>query len=211
VANYNTGQGTLMLGGVVGDGFYSTFDDALYIYVQGSSTAISSSDYVIGSANDIAAADLQFVISGTSGGDTLVGGSGNDTIAGGAGTNTLSGGLGSDVFALSSTGVAVITDFSAGEIMELSHADVALGSSGTLAIGNYAEETNSANAMSATAQDFSAGVHNAGVVVIDNGGGGANIWYTTDMAAATTANSTQIAQVSVDTSSLDNTSFHLGV
>ncbi|CAA7625085.1 cadherin-like domain-containing protein [Magnetospirillum sp. SS-4] len=198
-----TQGGTLDISGV-------TTVDIEHVVLQATADVAENASYTGLDITFIGNDDGNTIIGGD-GDDTVTGGSGNDTIAGGAGTNTLSGGLGSDVFALSSTGVAVITDFSAGEIMELSHADVALGSSGTLAIGNYAEETNSANAMSATAQDFSAGVHNAGVVVIDNGGGGANIWYTTDMAAATTANSTQIAQVSVDTSSLDNTSFHLGV
>jgi len=87
VANYNAGQATLTGGGVVGQGFYASFDQALYVYVTGTTTNIGTDGgYVIGSANTIAAGDLQFVITGTSGNDTLIGGAGNDTFMGGGAT-----------------------------------------------------------------------------------------------------------------------------
>ncbi|MBI3446095.1 MAG: cadherin-like domain-containing protein, partial [Magnetospirillum sp.] len=111
VAGYNAGQATLALGGVVGDGFYSSGDQALYIYDQGASTAIGSG-YVIGSANTIVASDLNFSITGTSGADTLVGGAGSDVITGGAGNDRIAGGAGSDVAGFS--GLPSNYTFSAG-------------------------------------------------------------------------------------------------
>ena len=98
VSTYNGGQATLAGGGVVGDGFYSSLDQALYIYVTGTTTDIGADGgYVIGSANPIAAGDLRFDITGTAGADVLVGGAGDDTFAGGAGNDTIVGGGGNDL------------------------------------------------------------------------------------------------------------------
>ncbi|RAU20613.1 hypothetical protein CU669_17420 [Paramagnetospirillum kuznetsovii] len=225
-ATYNLGQAGLAGGGVVGDGFYSSLDDALYIYVHGNSTAIGTDGgYVIGSTNAIAASDLQFVITGTSGADTLVGGAGNDTISGAAGDDTLTagkggssltGGDGADVFGLNnSSGVvsSTITDYASGtDSLSLSNAQFGLGSSGTLTdggTGNYAE---SASAMTGTAQNFSGGTATvAGIVAIDNGSN-TEVWYTADIHAADTTNSHQVATLNnVNTTALDSTQFHLTV
>jgi Ca2+-binding RTX toxin-like protein len=131
----------------------------------------------------------------------------DDTITCSTGTNYITGSGGADSFQLSPTGTAVITDFS-GDTFILGNSDFSLGTTGTLAAGSYAEDTNSLHAMSGTTQSFGTG---AGIVAIDNGSGGANIWYSTDLANATTANSQQVAQVTVDTTAIDNTSFHLAV
>ena len=444
--SYNSGQATLAGGGVVGDGFYSSLDQALYIYVTGTTTDIGADGgYVIGSANQINAADLQFVITGTAGSDTLIGGVGNDTIIGGGGGDTIHAGGGDDqilmatgdlagstidggtgyshlvltdagavgdaaftnitnmtgglvvhdgdvltlgahwqasgmssidatattgavtVDASGTTGYAeliagsgaevfiggndsgaidtvavstaalgndtitggngtnVINLTDAGTVTDLAFAHIShmtggsvgtlqmtdgdtvvlgansqaaginyvsaynttgtevidasartdtvtlqagsghdtliagtgsdlligdtnnigsttfvpnatggiasinnylpstsgfelddsqfhLGTSGTLTSANYASDANSANTISSSAHDFSTGVHNAGVVAINDGASGATLWYTSDMAAATTANSHEFAHVNnVNTTALDATQFHLHV
>ena len=306
--SYNGGQATLAMDGSIGDGFYSSMDQAFYIYTQPNTINIGTG-YVIGSSHPINAADLQFVISGTSGNDTLTGGVGNDTIDGntgldtiaggggddtifhatsglsgssidgGTGTNTLAlsdtgsvtdtdfahvtnihtlllsngdsvvlgantqaagitladasytsvgvtidasgrtdnvgmiGGSGADTFVVSATGTATIGNFNvADDHVQLNQSQFAnLGSTGTLDPTHYAEDANSADTINGTAHDFNAGTHAAGVVAINDGSGGATLWYTADMAAANTANSHQVAHVNVDTSALDNTHFTVHV
>lgn len=215
VASYNGGQtsltgGSARTGGVIGDGFYSTFDDALYIYKGNSDSGIATDGgYVVGSASTINAADLNFKITGTAGNDTLVGGAGNDSLIGGDGTNTLTGGAGSDVFALdsSATATAVVTDFNtAADSVSLSNASFSLGSSGTLAAADYAEGTTT---ITGAAQNFGTG---DGIVAIDDGSGNVEVWHTTDMAAADNTNSHLVGTLNgVNTSALDNTNFHLAI
>jgi Ca2+-binding RTX toxin-like protein len=108
VGSYNGGQATLAMGGVVGDGFYSSLDQALYIYVHGTTTDIGADGgYVIGSANAIAAGDLQFDITGTAGGDTLIGGVGNDTFHATAGSDIINGGSGTDILTYAGLGSGI--------------------------------------------------------------------------------------------------------
>jgi Ca2+-binding RTX toxin-like protein len=108
VSSYNGGQATLALGGVVGDGFYASFDQAFYIYVQGTTTDIGADGgYVIGSANAIAAGDLQFDITGTAGSDTLIGGVGNDTFHATAGSDIINGGGGTDILTYAGLGSGI--------------------------------------------------------------------------------------------------------
>lgn len=212
---YNAGQSSLTggssrTGGVAGDGFYSSFDHALYIY-QGSTNSDIASDggFVIDSTGTIAAGDLRFNITGTAGNDTLVGGMGDDTLAGGAGANTLTGGSGADSFVLDAgaTSTAVITDFNAAsDNLTLSSGSFGLNSSGTLTDGvNYGEGT----AMDGTARNFGSGTD--GIVAIQNGAN-VDLWHTSNMGAATSANSQLVGTLeNVNTSALDNTSFHLAV
>jgi len=102
VGGYNVGQSTLRTDGTVGDGFYAEFDKAFYIYNGGNGIRIEDDGgYVIFSDNPIAASDLEFIITGTAGVDTLVGGAGSDQIFGGSGADTLTGGAGSDHFVYS--------------------------------------------------------------------------------------------------------------
>lgn len=151
-------------------------------------------------------------VTGSGFNDTLTGAATNDWLDGRQGTNVLTGNAGSDSFVASSGGMATITDFTAGQDnVTLRNSDFGLGSTGTLAAANYAEDPNSAHTITGTTQNFSGGVHNAGIVAIDDGSGGTNIWYTADMANATMANSQQIAHTTVDTSAIDNTSFHLAI
>lgn len=210
VGSYNSGQATLAGGGVVGDGFYASFDQAFYIYVNGTTTDIGADGgYVIGSANTIAAADLQFDITGTSGNDTLVGGGGADRLVAGTVMSTLTGGGGTDAFVVNNSGSATITDFAAGtDWVDLSNAQFGLGGAGDLSASRYAE---SATAMSGSATDYGGGNTGAGLVAIDNGGN-VELWSTTAMEAATTANSHLAGTLTgINTTALDNTSFHLTV
>lgn len=214
---YNLGQasltgGSARTGGVIGDGFYATGSDhALYIYVGSTDSNISTDGgYVISSTSTINAADLQFVITGTAGNDTLVGGVGADTFTGGTGTDSLTGGTGADLFMatrLSST--ATITDFdTVNDAIGLSNAQFSFGSSGTLAATSYAEST---TAISGTAADYGGGNTGGGIIAIQNGSN-VEVWHTDALEAATTANSHQVATLnSVSTAALDNTQFHLAV
>ncbi|CAA7624706.1 RTX toxins and related Ca2+-binding protein (fragment) [Candidatus Terasakiella magnetica] len=214
VGSYNSGQGTLAGGGVVGDGFFAGgIDNALYIYVGGTTTNIGADGgYVISSANPIAAGDLQFDITGTAGNDTLVGGLGNDTIAGGLGNDSVTGGLGADTFVVAATGgTATVTDFQTGtDVIGLSDAQFHLGTSGTLAASSYTESTSTQ--MTATATDFGGGSKTgAGIVAIDNGVN-VEVWQTSHMESADTTNSQHVATLNnVNTAALDNTTFHLAV
>ncbi|MGE5504120.1 MAG: hypothetical protein ACM31L_06820, partial [Actinomycetota bacterium] len=140
---------------------------------------------------------------------SVVLGDGNDTFSAGTGTTQLLTGNGTDTVVLNSSGTVNINDYAAGtDILELDNSKFSLGTTGLLAAGQYAESTNP-SAMSASPTAF--GAANAGIVAIDDGAGGATLWYTADMAAATTANSTAVAHVSVNTTQLDNTQFHLHV
>ena len=144
---------------------------------------------------------------------SLLGGDGADTLIAGSGTTSMTGGAGADTFVASSTGTAVISDFQTNtDTIELDNSKFGLGSSGTLAASNYAADTNAADTISSTAHDFNSGTHSAGVVAISDGSGGATLWYTADMAAATSANSQEFAHVTnVNTAALDQTQFHLHV
>ena len=79
---------------------------------------ISGETLTGGSANDY--------IYGYGGNDTLLGGGGNDTIVGGLGNDTMTGGAGSDIFAYDARGFGAdtITDFAAGDKIDLSGINV---------------------------------------------------------------------------------------
>jgi Ca2+-binding RTX toxin-like protein len=172
-------------------------------------------DLSTGSATHGAATDTLTNITGVIGSnfnDTIVGSSLDDRLDGGLGTNVLTGNAGADSFVASKGGMAQITDFTAAQDnITLRDQDFGLGTSGTLAAANYAEDANAANAVNGTAHDYSGGAHNAGIVVINDGTGGADVWYTADLANASTANSQQIAHTNVDTSAIDNSAFHLAI
>jgi hypothetical protein len=106
VANYNAGETSLS--GKAGDGFYSSGDQRFYIDTNGggAGNVTESTDYVVTSANAINAADIQFIITGTSGNDTLISGSGNDTISGGLGVNSVTTGGGNDVVVVEAADLA---------------------------------------------------------------------------------------------------------
>ncbi|MBR9970910.1 cadherin-like domain-containing protein [Magnetospirillum sulfuroxidans] len=216
VGGYNLGQssltgGSARSGGVIGDGFYAGgIDNALYIYVGDTTSDIGADGgYVIASTNAIAAADLDFVISGTAGTDTFVGGAGNDTLIASLGNDSLTGGGGSDTFVLADNSNTTIFDYTAGpDTLLLSNAAFGFGDAGTLSASQYGEGSTT---MSASAVDYGGGNTGAGLVAIDSGGN-VELWSTTAMEAASSSNSHLIGTLSgVDTSALDNTSFHLAV
>jgi VCBS repeat-containing protein len=78
-----------------GDSFYSTADGKLYVDVNGDGQINQGSDYVVSMAT-VAAAGIDFSITGSGAADTIVGGAGNDTINGGALGDTITGGAGAD-------------------------------------------------------------------------------------------------------------------
>lgn len=188
----------------------SAFDDT----ITGSAVANSLSG---GAGND--------TLSGLGGIDNIFGYAGDDVLIGGAGNDNLTGGTGADQFRFeggsgvtaldhaASLGTDIINDYNAseGDLFMLSDADFSLGNSGTLTDGtNYFEADTTS--ISNLAQNLSSGVANAGVVIIGsaNGGDGAEVWYTDDASAMTSANSYQIASVTgADRSSLDAGDFNL--
>lgn len=150
--------------------------------------------------------------------DVLVGGQGDDTLTGGTGADTFQfeGGTGATTEAkVSSLGTDVISDYNMSEsdMFMLSNGDFALGAAGTLTDGvNYFEATDTV--FDSSPQDLSGGVANAGIVVLGagSGGGGADVWYTSDASAMTDSNSYQIATVSgADRSTIDAGDFQLKV
>ncbi|OJX74789.1 cadherin-like domain-containing protein [Magnetospirillum sp. 64-120] len=158
---------------------------------------------------------LNVTLKGRDGGyDELYGGDGTDTLIATTGNDLLTGGLGADTFVLSANSTTTVADFSqgGGDTMELSNTQFGLGSSGTLAAADYDE---SATAMGGTAYNYGSetGSNNTGdgLVAIQNGSN-VELWHTTALEAASTANSTLVATLSnVNTSALDNTNFVLAV
>ena len=74
-----------------------------------------------GSGNDtVNGLDGNDVLYGDDGNDAVNGGIGDDTLIGGNGTDTLTGGTGTDTFVIIGTGIDTITDYAAGEIIDVS-------------------------------------------------------------------------------------------
>lgn len=86
------------------------------------------------------------VLNGLAGADTLIGGGGADTLIGGVGLDTLTGGTGNDKFVFAtgdfasktSSGADRITDFTAGDKIDVSQIDALVAASGYGAPGNQA-------------------------------------------------------------------------
>jgi len=87
--------------GARGEAAYDTTGSALYINYN-ADNLLTSTDWKINinpastATATIASADINFVISGGSGADTITAGGGADTITGGAGTDSITGGGGAD-------------------------------------------------------------------------------------------------------------------
>jgi hypothetical protein len=212
------------LTGGAGDEHFMGRDGTNVINGAGGFDTVSYRDAVAGVVVDLAAAtgvhsdgtttwtDTFTGIEGVDGSefnDTLTASGGTDRLNGFGGSDSLIGGAGSDTFVISKMGFAEVSNVTAAghvDTFELSNSWSGLGSSGTLAGGSYAEDSSGTNTMTTTSQNFGAG---AGVVVMDDGSGGASIWYTSDLSAATTSNSFEMAHVDVDTTALDNTHFVL--
>jgi Ca2+-binding RTX toxin-like protein len=142
------------LSGAVGDLFYSAGQGKIYIDANGNHSVGDNVDYVVASANPIAAADIQFDITGTDGNDTLVGGVGGDTFTGGAGNDTITGGSGIDTFNVDA-GEDTITHLETKDIL-----NVAAGASAVVSqVLDFSEYT----------------VNNLGTVIMTGGDGGETI------------------------------------
>jgi len=147
---------------------------------------------------------------GGAGADSLFGYAGDDIISGGDGSDTLAGGVGADTFEFAggsgagafdharSLGTDTISDYSAADndTFALSDADFGLGNGGTLTDGTDYFETTSVT-LSGSAQDFSGGVANAGLVIVgaNTGSDGVQVYYTDNAAQMTNLNSYQIADI----------------
>jgi Ca2+-binding RTX toxin-like protein len=91
------------LTGERGQYIYDTTNSKLYVNVN-NDNLITALDYTVNlnaatvAANSILTGNMNFVITGGSGGDTITAGGGADTITGGAGADAINGGAGADVF-----------------------------------------------------------------------------------------------------------------
>lgn len=143
-------------------------------------------------------------ILGTSNNDVLIGSNnGGETFAGGGGIDTITTGGGADVILIGklpslSAGRDVVTDFTSGmDRIDLSDALLHLGNFGSLSTTTDAKQfAVSTVAMSLNIQNYAGdNSANGGIVVIGQttGSAGAEIWYTSDLHAASTENSYQIA------------------
>jgi Ca2+-binding RTX toxin-like protein len=122
---------------VAGDWFYAT-SGSIAVDVNGDGAISDGTDYLIDVTGAVAAADVNFVITGGAaantitggaGADTIDGGAGADTIKGGAGIDTLTGGAGDDTFVIGVTTAADadnIVDFDAedGTVADLLNFDI---------------------------------------------------------------------------------------
>lgn len=99
------------------------------------------------SNNTITGNNLNNVISGLTGNDILIGGGGADTLFGGAGQDTLTGGSGNDTFVFKATSESTvalkdtITEFTTGDIIDLSAIDANTKISGNQAFTSYLGES----------------------------------------------------------------------
>ncbi len=80
-------------------------DNKLYIDINGDG-ALNSSDISVNltGVTSLANDDVNYVVTGTSGADTITGGAGDDVIRGGAGVDTIDGGAGDDTFVVVGSG-----------------------------------------------------------------------------------------------------------
>ncbi|ARJ67584.1 hypothetical protein WV31_18955 [Magnetospirillum sp. ME-1] len=156
-------------------------------------------------------------ILGGSGSETVTGSGSDLTISGGGGYDTLSGGAGAETIILAQRGVSdrfTFSNFASGtDNFVLSDSAFHLGTSGTLSTStDFQQYVESSLAMSATARNYAGdNSANAGLIVIGaaTGTGGVQVWHTTDMHNASTANSYQIATVAGEnTSQVAVTDFH---
>lgn len=87
------------LSGTAGDWFYAT-NGSVAVDVDGNGNIQDGIDYLIDVTGAVAAADVNFVITGDGGAQTITGGAGADTINAGAGADIITGGLGIDTIDL---------------------------------------------------------------------------------------------------------------
>ncbi len=144
----------LMLGGTGDDSYYvdNIGDVVTENPDEGADTIFASIDYTIGTGAPIEflranAGAKGLVLTGNAfantviggaGNDTINGGPGSDTIIGGLGADTLTGGAGADIFRLlartestvAATGRDTITDFTAGDRIDLHAIDANVGLAG---------------------------------------------------------------------------------
>jgi hypothetical protein len=149
--------------------------------------------------------------------DNDLDGNGAATFIAGGGADIFYAGTGSDTVVAPSTagsGLVTIQENVANVVNAAIELDASNGftglandGGGNLAASSLAIAPSS---ISGTPQNLGGAV--AGIVAVSDGGSGATLWYTTDLAAVTASNSHEFAHVNnVDTSHLENTQFHLHV
>lgn len=111
------GNDIISITGGRGDDVISLGGGDDYVELSGSNDLVvggGGSDTVLsGGGNDIIDGENgSDFLYGQDGNDVIDGGNGDDLLSGGAGSNDLTGGTGADIFALSESGLQVITDFS---------------------------------------------------------------------------------------------------
>jgi len=152
--------GTTLLAGT------TTGDDTL--------TGTTGADTIIGDdgIDTINAGDDADVIHGGRGDDVIDGEGGNDAIHGGSGNDTLTGGAGDDtfVYGFDNAGSDTITDFSTGDVIDISTLlDVAEGSpldGASLVAGGYVSATEAGGNTTLTIDGDGSAAANAATVTI---------------------------------------------
>lgn len=172
---------------------------------------------------------------GTAGGDTIVGDSAANSITGGDGADTITGAAGSDsidltettaapdrvVYSTTAQGGDTITAFATGSdkiVLTMANfgtqAVVFGGGTALVTTTNANTYAETATALSSTAQDLNgSGTATAGIVAVGaaTGTAGVAVYYTTDINAATTTNSTLLVTLAgINTGQVDAADF-LGV
>jgi Ca2+-binding RTX toxin-like protein len=169
-------------------------------YVTSLNIISNGHDFVFGDSGNDTFATLagNDTLWGLGGDDTLSGGSGDDQLNGGAGNDLLIGGDGADQFRFTNgvgstvgekaafLGTDLITDFTSGE-------DTLVFDGQTFNVSNLLDYIEYSGALDESVASLGQG--GAGVIMIgaSSGGGGVEVWFTEDTAAASTANSYQVA------------------
>ena len=186
-------------------------------YVTSLNEATNGHDFLVGTSGNtvLDGGNGNDTLWGLTGADTLLGGNGSDTLIGGSDNDLLTGGYGPDTFLftagvgattadrITSLGTDVISDFTHNVDQVVLDGDT-FNLSETFA---YLEQNAS---LGSTAVSFGEG---SGVIVVgsDSGGGGVELWFTTDSSAATTSNSYQIATLqNTDLSTISQSDIHVG-
>jgi Ca2+-binding RTX toxin-like protein len=166
------------------------------------------------------AASATLSVTGGAGADTITAGAGVQTITGGAGSDTMTGGAGADVFdyAIKTEGGDTITDFvTASDVIQLLESAFVLADidwnlhalDATTNLNNYKEVT---AALTTTGVDMNGTQTTTGggfvVVGAATGTAGVKVYYTTNLNAVTTTNSTLLVTLTgINTTGIAETDF----
>ena len=152
------------LSGTAGDWFYAT-NGSIAVDVDGNGNIQDGIDYLIDVTGAVAAADVNFVITGGAAANTITGGAGADTINGDAGADVIAGGAGVDTID-GGTGNDIITGGTGADVMTGGTGDdtfvFAAGDTGTPSATNFDEIIGFASASDVID-------HTAALTIVTNG------------------------------------------